>query len=102
MRFLIALAALCAGCFEPGLANGGFVCGDGNACPANFTCAADARCYRLGELPDLAGFEQDMGPCQPMTCAELGKNCGAVSNGCDATMSCGSCDAPNACGGGGP
>ena len=35
------------------------------------------------------------------TCTELGLTCGPASNGCGGTLSCGTCTAPTACGGGG-
>ncbi len=100
MRVLGALvaAALVAGCsFKPAVSNGSFQCGDNDACPPGMICADDGHCYRPDALPDLGS-----GICTPTTCAALGKNCGAVSNGCGATVSCGTCDAPNTCGGGGP
>lgn len=39
--------------------------------------------------------------CIPTTCAALGDNCGTVSDGCGGTLSCGTCTAPETCGGGG-
>lgn len=36
--------------------------------------------------------------CTPMTCAQLGDNCGGVSDGCSAVLSCGTCSAPDTCG----
>jgi hypothetical protein len=39
--------------------------------------------------------------CTPATCASLGKNCGPVSNGCGAVLDCGTCTAPQTCGGAG-
>jgi hypothetical protein len=103
MRLLVVavVAALGAGCsFHPSIKSGGYSCGAGGACPPGFHCGGDNRCWANGELPDGGGG--DMGPCQPQSCTELGKNCGAVDNGCGASISCGSCDAPNTCGGGGP
>jgi hypothetical protein len=41
------------------------------------------------------------GTCVPTTCAELGKNCGSVSDGCGGTLSCGTCATGSTCGGGG-
>src|SRR5205823_8468457 len=38
--------------------------------------------------------------CTPTTCAAQGKNCGTISNGCGGTLTCGSCTAPQTCGGG--
>jgi antitoxin (DNA-binding transcriptional repressor) of toxin-antitoxin stability system len=39
--------------------------------------------------------------CTPQTCAQLGKTCGSVPNGCGGTLSCGTCGAGTTCGGGG-
>jgi len=40
------------------------------------------------------------GSCVPTTCAAEGKNCGSISDGCSATLACGSCSEPETCGGG--
>jgi hypothetical protein len=39
--------------------------------------------------------------CVPTTCAAQGKDCDTISDGCGGTLSCGSCTAPQSCGGGG-
>ena len=39
--------------------------------------------------------------CAPITCAALGKNCGALEDVCGATLDCGACTLPQTCGGGG-
>ena len=39
--------------------------------------------------------------CTPTTCAVQGKNCGTISDGCGGTLVCGSCTAPQTCGGAG-
>jgi peptidoglycan/xylan/chitin deacetylase (PgdA/CDA1 family) len=41
------------------------------------------------------------GTCSPTTCAAQGKNCGTLSDGCTGSLNCGSCTAPQSCGGGG-
>jgi hypothetical protein len=41
------------------------------------------------------------GSCTPKTCVELGKNCGPVADGCGGLVDCGTCAAPEFCGGGG-
>jgi len=40
--------------------------------------------------------------CTPITTCPAGDNCGTVSNGCGGTLSCGTCTAPQTCGGGTP
>jgi poly(3-hydroxybutyrate) depolymerase len=44
---------------------------------------------------------RDARTCTPTSCAEQGKNCGTISDRCSDTLSCGSCAAPETCGGGG-
>jgi hypothetical protein len=39
--------------------------------------------------------------CTPTTCAAAGAACGAVPDGCNGMLSCGSCNEPDWCGGGG-
>jgi len=39
--------------------------------------------------------------CTPTTCATEGANCGSISDGCGATLDCGTCMAPDTCSGGG-
>lgn len=39
--------------------------------------------------------------CAPTTCAASGASCGSLSDGCGGTLDCGSCAAPQTCGGGG-
>jgi len=51
---------------------------------------------------DLVTFSGDGGgSCVPTTCAELGDNCGTVSDGCGGTLDCGTCSGGQTCGGGG-
>lgn len=39
--------------------------------------------------------------CTPQTCAQQGKNCGTISDGCGGTLTCGTCGGGQTCGGGG-
>ena len=41
------------------------------------------------------------GACTPVTCSQLGKNCGSLSDGCSATLNCGTCSGAQTCGAGG-
>jgi hypothetical protein len=41
------------------------------------------------------------GSCTPLTCAQQGIQCGSAPDGCGGTLQCGSCTAPEICGGGG-
>jgi hypothetical protein len=54
--------------------------------------------------PDRPDARQrpDAGPgCVPATCEALGKNCGPVADGCGGLVECGTCEAPETCGGSG-
>jgi hypothetical protein len=39
--------------------------------------------------------------CSPQTCAQQGKSCGAISDGCGGTIACGACGGTQTCGGSG-
>jgi hypothetical protein len=53
-----------------------------------------SACVSVGEPP---------GPpsCTPKTCASLGANCGYAADGCGGLLDCGTCEAPDTCGGAG-
>jgi hypothetical protein len=73
----------------------GSVCGPvANGCGAinNCPCAAGVPCVN-----GMCGAP----PCVPRTCAQAGANCGQVADGCGQILSCGTCIAPQTCGGGG-
>jgi hypothetical protein len=40
------------------------------------------------------------GSCKPLTCKDLGNNCGPAGDGCGGKIDCGTCVAPQTCGGG--
>jgi Cys-rich repeat protein len=66
-------------------ANG--VCTAGPACTTDRDCAAGQACVN--------GVCQ--GSCVAKTCAQLGYTCGAPSDGCSGTLSCGACAAGQVC-----
>jgi hypothetical protein len=79
------------GCGPAGDGCGGpIACG---SCPGKETCGG-------GGLPAQCGYP-DAGSCTPRTCAELGYNCGDNGDGCGGVIHCGTCTAPQICGGGG-
>ncbi|MFO0676874.1 MAG: hypothetical protein U0169_10085 [Polyangiaceae bacterium] len=39
--------------------------------------------------------------CKPTTCAAIGANCGPIADGCGGLVECGTCTAPEICGGDG-
>jgi len=58
----------------------------------------------LGDEVEGGGFGLDGdvgGGCTPRTCAAAGANCGPVADGCGGLVECGTCVAPEFCGGGG-
>jgi len=50
------------------------------------------------DVPDGQG--DGAAQCVPATCAEQGASCGTIDDGCGATLACGTCTAPETCGGG--
>jgi len=72
------------------------------------TCVAPETCGGAGK-PSVCGilWSGDGAPmdaplsCTPTTCAALGYNCGPAGDGCGGLLSCGTCTAPDICGGGG-
>jgi hypothetical protein len=50
---------------------------------------------------DLACHPQCAAACTPITCAAAHKDCGPISDGCNAVLDCGMCKPPARCAGGG-
>ena len=55
----------------------------------------------LGSDAGLAGEATDPAACAPTACALWRWNCGTMSDGCGHDLNCGTCTAPEVCGGGG-
>jgi hypothetical protein len=66
---------------------------DCGPCTAPNTCGG-------GGVYGQCGYP-DAGSCTPRTCAQLGYDCGVNGDGCGGTIDCGTCTAPQICGGGG-
>jgi hypothetical protein len=107
-----ACAAFCKEVFGPAsargaciseAAGGGGLCAECDANAARVCVASDGtrRCPNCGAAGVDPATCTCRGGCTPTTCAAQGKNCGNISDGCGSTLSCGSCTAPNTCGGGG-
>jgi hypothetical protein len=105
-----------AGCFSPRLGDGKVACGPApdNACPPNYTCGAENRCWKTTATADLQMDVSDMSStdvvvdlagadfanCERALCGAL--QCGTVSDNCGSTMDCGmNCPSGESCGGGG-
>ncbi len=78
---------------------GGIVpCGNGGGCAFPQICGG-------GGQPNVCGGGAVVGDggttCKPMTCAETGKQCGPVADGCGGIVDCPMCTSPAVCGGGG-
>jgi len=71
------------------------VSGDGNV------IAAIALNRNTGNFESVRIVLGGATPCVPTSCAALGKNCGSIADGCGGTLTCGTCTAPQTCGGGG-
>lgn len=109
MRLLsaIAVAAVVAGCFNPGLGDGAVACGANDACPPRYFCHADHRCYHLpgaiagdmqAESFDFSGA--DFAACTKTSCGA--QSCGVIPDNCGGTVDCGNgCTMGKSCGGGG-
>ncbi len=85
----------------------GYDCGkNGDGCGGVLdcgTCTAPQYCGGGGFSKcggNSLAFDGGTG-CMPTTCQALGYNCGPAGDGCGGLLSCGSCTAPNICGGGG-
>jgi hypothetical protein len=64
---------------------------DCGGCTAPNTCGG-------GGTPSVCGAP----PCTPLTCADVGANCGPIGDGCGGIVSsCGTCSSPETCGGAG-
>src|SRR6185436_8658592 len=63
------------------------------------TCTAPQTCGGGGAGANHCG---GAAACVPKSCAQLGRNCGPVGDGCGGLIDggCGSCTAPQTCGGG--
>ncbi|APR86701.1 Tryptophan synthase alpha chain [Minicystis rosea] len=70
-------------------------------------CASSTTATPQAKLLEFMIFDlgscvtPDVPVCTPKTCAELGANCGLAGDGCGGAISCGTCTAPQTCGGGG-
>jgi hypothetical protein len=66
------------------------------------TCTAPQICGGGGTPSVCGGSAPDGGnPCTPLTCMQVGATCGPAGDGCGGLLDCGSCTAPQTCGGGG-
>src|SRR5262249_26865326 len=54
-----------------------------------------------GQASALLTVNPGVAACTPTTCAAQGKNCGTIADGCGGTLTCGTCTAPQTCGGSG-
>jgi hypothetical protein len=84
----------CGRCAPPDFCGGGgrSKCGHGGG-SNDAGSSNDGGTVRDGSVPCTG--------CCPLTCAQLGANCGLVGDGCGGVLQCGTCVAPDYCGGGG-
>lgn len=57
---------------------------------------ADEGSTETGDAPSSSGASS--GGCTPITCADMGFDCGTIFDGCGGTEECGSCREPATCG----
>ncbi len=93
----------CRGCCRGGVCQPGSeaaACGlGGTACD---DCAVQGRECVAGQCAGAPPAGADAGPtCVAKTCAQLGKDCGSVDDGCGKSLSCGTCSGGKTCSGGG-
>ena len=95
MTRLLALAVLVvAVSCTPEIPDATYVCTTTAECPPGLGCdPARGLCVRDVDLPDAG--------CTPLTCATVRAECGELDDGCGGTLSCGTCTAPETCGGDG-
>jgi hypothetical protein len=86
----------------------GYTCGAaGDGCGGTISCGSCTNPrYCGGGGFNKCGGDDGLGPdggvvCTPETCSSLGYDCGAAGDGCGGLLDCGSCTAPQYCGGGG-
>src|SRR5207247_49379 len=71
---------------------------DGRQCATNISCCS-GHCMKPTVTHGRALFGTC---CTPTTCTAAGANCGTIPDGdCGGTLNCGTCTAPDTCGGGG-
>src|SRR5262245_14359280 len=68
--------------------------------PAVDSAAVLSACVGLSCVSQTLFISKPL-TCTPTTCSAQGKNCGSISDGCGGTLVCGTCTAPQTCGGGG-
>ena len=89
---LAALLGLTA--CTPEIPDATYVCTSTAECPPGLACdSVRGLCVREARFPDAG--------CTPLTCEIVRAECGALDDGCGGTLSCGTCTAPETCGGDG-
>jgi hypothetical protein len=109
---LIALGDGGNGCRPKSCQDQGYDCGqnsdgcggllDCGSCPAGQVCGAGG--FSLCGVPgpgDASAGEGGANACTASTCTSLGYTCGKNGDGCGGILDCGTCTAPDRCGGGG-
>jgi hypothetical protein len=61
----------------------------------------DGRSDQDAKVSLACGAVCETSTCTPLSCEQQEKNCGALSDGCGNTLSCGTCQPPQKCGGAG-
>lgn len=89
----LLVVVVCIGC-TPEIPDATYVCTETSECPPGLVCdTTRSLCVREARLPDAG--------CMPLTCELVRAECGTLDDGCGGTLSCGTCTAPETCGGDG-
>jgi hypothetical protein len=105
----------CGGGGQPGVCGGDDGCAPAtcdslamNCGPAGDGCGGELRCGACTPPETCGGGGQPgvcsvptASPCVPLTCDKMGVGCGPAGDGCGGALQCGTCTAPETCGGGG-
>ncbi len=70
-------------------------------CSGNLTNQEKILLFMLFDLGACVGDEPEPPGCDPLEECPVGVTCGTIADGCGGLLSCGTCTAPQTCGGGG-
>jgi hypothetical protein len=65
------------------------------------TCNPTTRPWCCDVATSMCFVSSNNQCCTPITACPAGQNCGSIADGCGGTLNCGTCAAPQTCGGGG-
>ncbi|MEY2934040.1 MAG: hypothetical protein RL033_4789, partial [Pseudomonadota bacterium] len=72
-----------------------------NHCSGNLTSQEKILLFMLFDLGACVGDEPEAPTCDPLLVCPSNVDCGTIADGCGGLLQCGTCTAPDTCGGGG-